>query len=213
MLIELYFKITTPHSSTSIILSNRNLFCLDVSLARIPNILRYIPSPYIYISQYLSQFQTASLPPSRKEGGKKRRKRKLIQRRTVTRTKASSSSSPLYKGPDRRRCEKKRRCRKSGGWEGYGSYGDDGKQFRKVSPQIFHGPHPDPHKSLRTFSSRGEKWREDAVVVVVDQVRENKYTLLPPLLPFFSSPRYFSSSSFSSSSFSTIAACVCAAGT
>lgn len=108
-----------------------------------------IPSPYIYISQYLSQFQTLTLlSPENREGRekKKRRKRKLIQRGTVTRTKASSSSSsPLYKGPDSTRCEKKRRCRKR---EGYGSYGDDGEQFRKVSPQIFHGPHPDPHKSL-----------------------------------------------------------------
>lgn len=108
-----------------------------------------IPSPYIYIPIYIPV--SNSHPPfSRKQGGerkkKKRRKRKLIQRGTVTRTKASSSSSsPLYKGPDSTRCEKKRRCRKR---EGYGSYGDDGEQFRKVSPQIFHGPHPDPHKSL-----------------------------------------------------------------
>ena len=109
-----------------------------------------IPSPCIYI--YPNIYPSFKLSPSflsktgRGEKKKKRRKRKLIQRGTVTRTKASSSSSsPLYKGPDSTRCEKKRRCRKR---EGYGSYGDDGEQFRKVSPQIFHGPHPDPHKSL-----------------------------------------------------------------
>lgn len=107
-----------------------------------------IPSSCIYIYPNIyPSFKLPFLPKTgRGEKKKKRRKRKLIQRGTVTRTKASSSSSsPLYKGPDSTRCEKKRRCRKR---EGYGSYGDDGEQFRKVSPQIFHGPHPDPHKSL-----------------------------------------------------------------